>query len=59
VTRFRVRRDFLDQYGVQEAGGQDHLEYWIPAEDLPAFNRAILGLIEVAAAFPPPGEKAQ
>jgi hypothetical protein len=35
VTRFRVRRDFLDRYQVQEAGGRSHLEYWIPAEDLP------------------------
>lgn len=51
VTRFRVRRDFLDRYQVQEAGGRSHLEYWIPAEDLPAFNTAIIGEIEVTAAF--------
>ena len=51
VTRFRVRRDFLDRYKVQEAGGKEHLEYWIPADDLPAFNLAILGEIEVAAEF--------
>lgn len=51
VTRFRVRRDFLDRYQVQEAGGRSHLEYWIPAEDLPAFNAAIVGEIEVTAEF--------
>ena len=51
VTRFRVRRDFLDGYQVQEAGGRSHLEYWIPAEDLPAFNAAIVGEIEVTAEF--------
>lgn len=51
VTRFRVRRDFLDAYAVQEAGGRSHLEYWIPAEDLPAFNAAIVGEIEVTAEF--------
>lgn len=51
VTRFRVRRDFLDAYPVQEAGGRSHLEYWIPAEDLPAFNAAIIGEIEVTAEF--------
>jgi hypothetical protein len=51
VTRFRVRRDFLARYEVQEAGGRDHLEYWIPAEDLPDFNAAIVGPIEVTAAF--------
>lgn len=52
VTRFRVRRDFLDRYAVQEAGGRDHLEYWIPAEDLDAFNAAIIGAIEITASFP-------
>jgi hypothetical protein len=51
VLRFRVRRDFLDGYQVQEAGGRSHLEYWIPSEDLPAFNAAIVGEIEVTAEF--------
>jgi hypothetical protein len=51
VTRFRVRRDFLDRYQVQEAGGRSHLEYWIPAEDLVAFNLAIVDEIEVTAEF--------
>lgn len=51
VTKFSVRRDFLTRYDVQEAGGRDHLEYWIPAEDLPAFNAAIIGKIEVTAKF--------
>ncbi len=52
VTRFRVSRKFLDHYEVHEAGGQAHLEYWIPAEDLAAFNAAILGEIEIVASFP-------
>lgn len=52
VTRFQVRKSFLDRYQVQEAGGRSHLEYWIPAEDLPAFNAAIVGLIEVISSFP-------
>jgi hypothetical protein len=47
VTRFAVRRDYLDQFEVQNAGGRAHREYWIPAEDLPAFNAAILGPIEL------------
>jgi hypothetical protein len=51
VTRFRVARSFLDRYQVQEAGGRMHLEYWIPAEDLPAFNDALVGDIEVVAEF--------
>jgi hypothetical protein len=51
VTRFAVSTSFLDRYAVQEAGGGAHLEYWIPAEDLPSFNDAIIGMIEVIAEF--------
>lgn len=52
VTRFAVQKAFLDRYPVEEAGGRSHLEYWIPAEHLSAFNDAIVGLIEVTASFP-------
>src|SRR5688572_27145422 len=41
VTRCRVSKVFLDRYEVRAAGGRDHLEYWIPAAHLPAFNAAI------------------
>jgi hypothetical protein len=51
VTRFEVRKDFLVRYQVQEAGGRAHREYWIPAEDLDAFNAAIVGRIEVVREF--------
>ncbi len=52
VTRFDVDKAFLDGYPVQEAGGRSHLEYWIPAEDMDAFNAAIVGEIQVIARFP-------
>jgi hypothetical protein len=52
VTRFEVRREFLDQYRVEEAGGRAHREYWIPAEELDAFNAAIVGVIAVTRRFP-------
>lgn len=52
VTRFEVQRAFLAGYRVEEAGGRVHSEYWIPAEDLPAFNAAIAGAIEVTHRFP-------
>lgn len=51
VTRFGVRREFMDRYDVQQAGGQTILEYWIPAEDLDELNANIVGLIEVVAEF--------
>lgn len=51
VTRFQVRKDFLDRYEVQQAGGSTILEYWIPAEDLDDLNASIVGPIEVVATF--------
>jgi hypothetical protein len=51
VTRFRVRRSFLDGYKVQNAAGRRFQEYWIPAEDLAEFNRNIVGSIEIIAEF--------
>ena len=51
VTRFEVLRSFLEHYSAKEAGGAAHLEYWIPAEELPAFNEAIVGKITVVAEF--------
>lgn len=51
VTRFEVKTSYLDRHPVQEAGGRAHLEYWIPAEDMDAFNAAIVGRIEVVREF--------
>ncbi len=51
VTKFQVRSAYLSQYDVQLAGGRAHQEYWIPAEDLAAFNDAIVGEIEIVQEF--------
>jgi hypothetical protein len=51
VTRFQVHRSFLDRYEVHQVGGRTVLEYWIPAEDLAAFNASIVGTIEVVSAY--------
>ena len=51
VTRFAVNADFLAVYQRKVVGGREHEEYWIPAEDLEAFNAAIVGPIEVIAPF--------
>lgn len=51
VTRFKVKRAFLSRYPVENAGGKDLDEYWIPAADLPEFNKNIVGLIEVIRHF--------
>lgn len=34
VTRFHIRREFLDSYDIHAVGSSDHQEYWIPAEKL-------------------------
>ncbi len=51
VTRFHVRKDFLDDYDVHQVGGHTILEYWIPAVDLPKPNANIIGIIEVTAEY--------
>lgn len=51
VTRFRVRRGFIEQYQVQRVGSHMHEEYWIPSEDLDELNRNIVGPIEVVAEY--------
>lgn len=51
VTRFEVRRSFLDGYEVHQAGGRTILEYWIPAEDPGELNANIVGTITVVAEF--------
>lgn len=51
VTKFAVRKDFLNRYEVKTVGGATHKEYWIPAEDLEEFNRNIVGKIEIISKF--------
>ena len=51
VTKFAVRKKFLNKYTVKVVGGAAHEEYWIPAEDLEEFNRNIVGKIEVISEF--------
>ncbi|MDQ1557727.1 MAG: hypothetical protein QOD32_787 [Pyrinomonadaceae bacterium] len=51
VMRFQVRTEFLERYERQTVGGSIHQELWVPAEELPEFNRNIVGLIEVIAQF--------
>ena len=52
VTRFQVRREFVDRFDIHQVGGAEHTEWWIPAADLEELNDNIVGLIEVVASFP-------
>src|ERR1041384_1201475 len=51
VTRFHVRKEFVEKYPIQTVGGSTHQELWVPAEELAAFNENIVGSIEVIAEF--------
>jgi hypothetical protein len=51
VTEFAVESDYLKQFEIRKVGGQEHLEYWIPAEQLEEFNGHICGEIRVIAKF--------
>ena len=51
VTRFSVKKSFMDRYGIHKVGGEHHVEWWIPAEDLEQLNDNIIGLIEVIGEY--------
>ena len=51
VTRFRVKREFMERYKVEKVGGSEHTEWWIPAEELEELNENIVDLIEVIQEF--------
>jgi hypothetical protein len=51
VTRFEVRKSFMDLYQGHNVGGPTHTEWWIPSEDLDKLNDNIVGLIEVIGEY--------
>ena len=51
VTRFEVKKPFVDRYQVHTVGARHHAEWWIPAEDLEELNENIVGNIEVVEEF--------
>ena len=51
VTRFSVLRQFVDQFNIQNVGGEIHNELWVPAEQLEEFNNNIIGNIEITKEF--------
>ena len=51
VTRFEVRKDFMERYRIEQVGASHHTEWWVPAEELEELNDNIVGLIEVIGEF--------
>lgn len=51
VTRFEVKKVFMDKYEIQQVGASYHTEWWIPAEELELLNENIVGKIEVIGEY--------
>jgi hypothetical protein len=51
VTRFFIPTGYLRDREIHEVGGRQRREYWIPADELPTFNAALVSPIEVVATF--------
>ena len=51
VTRFEIADEFIMRYEIQTVGASYHQELWIPAEELDAFNKNIIGKIEIIKCF--------
>jgi hypothetical protein len=51
VTRFYVKKEFMDKYEIKQVGGKNHTEWWIPAKELELLNDNIVGLIEIIGEY--------
>jgi hypothetical protein len=51
VVQFEVESAYLSQFEPKQVGDVDHVEYWVPADQLAEFNGKIVGPIGVVAAF--------
>lgn len=51
VTQFEIPLDYFERFEVQNVGGKNHNEIWVPAEELKEFNRNIIDGIHVVEAF--------
>ena len=51
VTEFQVDAEYLGRFEIKKVGGKEHLEYWIPSDELETFNSHIQGMIRVINRF--------
>jgi hypothetical protein len=51
VTAFDVDTEYLSKFEVKQVGGREHVELWVPAEELAEFNSHIVGVIRVIQRF--------
>lgn len=51
VMAFDLPETYLQQFPVQNVGGDIHNELWVPAQQLDEFNRNIVGKIRLVKTF--------
>ncbi len=51
VLRFDVETAYVAKFPVQKVGGKQHLELWVPAEELEEFNRHIVGQLNIVDVY--------
>jgi hypothetical protein len=51
VTKFEVEEDYCKKFKRECVGSRQHMELWVPAEELEEFNRHIVGQITVTQSF--------
>lgn len=51
ITCFELEAAYLEQFPIENVGGKNHDELWVPAEKLDEFNQHILNNIQVIDAF--------
>ena len=51
VTQFEIPQDYFEQFDVQNVGGRNHNEIWVPAAELNEFNNKLTNGIKVVRAF--------
>lgn len=51
VTEFTISEAAARRYPVEEAGGREHRELWVPAEELGWFNGELTSTIRIVSAY--------
>ncbi len=51
VTAFKMNAEYIDDFEIQNVGGEIHNELWVPSEEMDNFNNQIQGKIEVTKTF--------
>jgi hypothetical protein len=51
VTRFSISDRYAAQFEAHQVGGHEHVELWVPANELPEFNKEIESAIAVEVGF--------